>query len=234
MAFLHHLGGGTLSAPPVGSAADLAGWVTDREPVIIAMVLVRLLALAVGYHLFITGALVVIGRLARAPRLVLWADAMTLPIFRSTAARIAGLAISASTMVAGALPSAGAVSEPTVSLDAPAPAPVSGGHPFIERVVLPRSAPPTTDGTTATIRPVIPASVPAAEPAPRVHRVVPGDHLWAIAEHALGEALGRTPTDAEIDPFWRAVILANPDLVDPDLIFPGQLVVVPQVQVAPT
>jgi nucleoid-associated protein YgaU len=140
------------------------------------------------------------------------------------------LAISASTTVGGALPSAGAVPEPTAGLTAPAPAPSPGiGHPFIERVVIPRSAPPATEGTTATLRPVVPASVPAAEPAPTLHRVVPGDHLWAIAEHAMSEALGRTPTDAEVDPFWREVIVANPDLVDPDLIFPGQILVVPPV-----
>jgi nucleoid-associated protein YgaU len=234
MATLHRIGRGALAAPPIGSAAELAGWVTDREPAVLAVVLVRLLALSVGYHLLVTTALVVIGRVIRAPRLVLWADAMTLPVFRSTAARLAGLAISASTTVGGALPSAGAVPAPTASISAPAPPPAGIGHPFIERVVIPPSAPPATDGTTATLRPVLPESVPPAEPAPTVHLVVPGDHLWAIAERVLGEAIGWTPTDAEVYPFWREVIVANPDLVDPDLIFPGQVVLVPPVQRLPT
>jgi nucleoid-associated protein YgaU len=56
--------------------------------------------------------------------------------------------------------------------------------------------------------------------------VVAGDHLWAIAERALGARLGRAPSDSEIVPFWTSLIemnrarLANP--ADPSLIFAGQ------------
>lgn len=60
--------------------------------------------------------------------------------------------------------------------------------------------------------------------------VQPGDHLWKISEHRLGEVLGRDPEDAEVSPFWRAVIDSNVDRLrsgDPDLIYPGEEVFLP-------
>lgn len=61
--------------------------------------------------------------------------------------------------------------------------------------------------------------------------VRPGDHLWRIAQDTLAARLGRTPTDAEVVPYWRRVIdenrarLVDPD--NPDLILPGQVVALP-------
>ncbi len=58
-----------------------------------------------------------------------------------------------------------------------------------------------------------------------------GDHLWGIAEAVLQQGLGRPPTTAEIDPYWRAVVdlnranLADPD--NPDLLFKGQVIDLP-------
>lgn len=239
MAMLHLLGRGTLAAPPLGSLHDLAIWATEREPDVVAMVLVRLLALALGYHLLFTTVLAVVGRVVHAPRLVTVADAMTLPIFRSAAGRLAGLALSASTVLGSALPSASASPTPAAARSVADPLPPSAdvGPALIERVALAPELSPPSEGSTATIRSVPPASAPEtprgevsdARPAPTLHRVQPGDHLWGIAEEAVRAAIGRPPSDAEVDPFWRQVILANPDLVDPDLIFPGQLVVVPPV-----
>jgi len=61
--------------------------------------------------------------------------------------------------------------------------------------------------------------------------VRPGDHLWGVAERSLAGAWGRPPTDAEVDPYWSALVDANrPGLRDPanpDLVFPGQVLVVP-------
>lgn len=70
---------------------------------------------------------------------------------------------------------------------------------------------PTAAATTVTVR--------------------PGDHLWSIAEAQLTRSLGRDPTDAEVDPYWRALVAANDDRLvvpgDPDLIVPGQEIVLP-------
>jgi hypothetical protein len=76
---------------------------------------------------------------------------------------------------------------------------------------------------------------PAREAAPAGggdgHVVVTGDSFWTIAQEALAERSGQTPTDAETATYWRQLVEANRDrLVDrdnPDLIFPGQRLVVP-------
>jgi nucleoid-associated protein YgaU len=65
------------------------------------------------------------------------------------------------------------------------------------------------------------------DPGPRQHRVQPGDHLWSIAEQAFTDHLGRQPAAADLDAYWRTVVDANPQLVDPDLLYPGEEVVVP-------
>lgn len=244
MLALQRAGGGALAAPPAASLPAIARWVDDRDPLTVAMALLRLLALGLGYHLVATSALAAVGRALRAPHVVGFADRITLPIFRSTAARLAGLLLSASTFAAGALPSASA-SPPAITTVDPTGAD-GAAEMVIQRVALtpePASASGSGSGWgstdepsgTATIRvvpeeaPTAPAVPVAAAAAPVLHHVVPGDHLWRIAEDALASAWGRAPGDSEIDPFWRQVIAANPGIADPDLIFPGQLVVVPPV-----
>jgi len=57
-----------------------------------------------------------------------------------------------------------------------------------------------------------------------------GDHLWKISASHLDDALGRPAEDGEIAPFWRSVIESNRDDLrsgDPDLIYPGEVVVLP-------
>jgi nucleoid-associated protein YgaU len=68
---------------------------------------------------------------------------------------------------------------------------------------------------------------PEPDPGPRQHRVQPGDHLWSIAEAAYTDHLGSQPAAADLDAYWRTVVDANPQLVDPDLLYPGEEVVVP-------
>ena len=58
----------------------------------------------------------------------------------------------------------------------------------------------------------------------------PGESFWSIAEELLAERLGRPPTDAEVDPTWRRLVAANLDRLvtgDPDLLFPGQELLLP-------
>lgn len=63
------------------------------------------------------------------------------------------------------------------------------------------------------------------------HVVVGGDHLWNIAERTVADHLGRAPDDREIATYWQELIetnrdrLADPD--NPDLLFPGQVVQLP-------
>lgn len=72
-----------------------------------------------------------------------------------------------------------------------------------------------------------------AEP---VHRVAPGESLWSISREALAAAWDREPTDAEVVPYWSRMIernraeLADPD--NPDLLFPGDGILLPPVEEA--
>jgi hypothetical protein len=63
--------------------------------------------------------------------------------------------------------------------------------------------------------------------------IPPGGHFWSASEDRLAEALGRPPTDAETAPYWRETVEENRDvLVDPgnpNLLYPGQLIVRPAV-----
>ena len=223
---LQWMGRGPLAAPPLTSWSGALRWADQRDPVTSAMVFVRLLTLALGYHVLVTTALVVLGRVLHQPRLADWAEAWTLPPFRGTAQRLVGLSMSISTLVAGPGASAGAAaSRPAVE------------QVVIERIDLVSSADPSSGGGTATLQVTPPPSTvtptpapahePPALPASTIHVVVPGDHLWAISEAALARYLGRAPTDAEIDPYWRRMIAANPQFRDPDLIHPGEIVNVP-------
>ena len=73
--------------------------------------------------------------------------------------------------------------------------------------------------------------------AERTWTVAPGDHLWSIASRVLSDAWGRPPSDVEVVPFWEQVVELNRDRLadpaNPDLIFPGQSLVVPAPPPAP-
>jgi nucleoid-associated protein YgaU len=61
--------------------------------------------------------------------------------------------------------------------------------------------------------------------------VRPGDHLWGIAEEVLAERAGTDLSDAAVRHLWIRLIDANRDRLvdpeDPDLILPGQRLVLP-------
>ena len=61
--------------------------------------------------------------------------------------------------------------------------------------------------------------------------VAAGESFWKIAEDLVGQQLGHPPTDAEMTPFWAELVAANADRLvhagNPNLIYPGQVLVVP-------
>lgn len=69
------------------------------------------------------------------------------------------------------------------------------------------------------------------EPGPsRRVEVREGDHLWSISEDTLETMLGSSVPDDVVSPYWRQVVEVNAPLLrsgDPDLIFPGETVVLP-------
>jgi len=69
--------------------------------------------------------------------------------------------------------------------------------------------------------------------------VTAGESFWSIAEESLQDAWGRSEiTDEEVVSYWQPLIAANEDrLVDPgnpDLILPGQELVLPAVPAPPS
>lgn len=60
--------------------------------------------------------------------------------------------------------------------------------------------------------------------------VQPGDSLWAIACRTLTDRIGAAAADEDVDHLWKIIYRANRDLIgpEPDLIFPGQQLVLPE------
>ncbi len=96
--------------------------------------------------------------------------------------------------------------------------------------------PPTPDATPAPTPPAVTDPVHISDPPHTVaptetYLVVPGDSFWRIAAVRVEAHLGRIPTPSEIAGHWRVLIAANQDRLaipgNPDLIFPGDELVLP-------
>lgn len=240
---LHQLGAGPLALPHRWSSPALSDWAQDRDPVTITLVVFRLLVLAVAYHLAVTTAIGLAGRIMHLPSWITAAEAWTLPPLRSTWGRLAGLGLTATAALTSQLPAATAANRPTATvriIEAPPdrgpigqatmrmadPGPSSGTATM--HLVDEPSDPSSTDDSPIGDFPT-PVEPVSEVPEATVHVVQPGDHLWAIADANLSDHLGRSPTDAEVVPYWQRVIAANPQVADPDLIYPGQSIDVPPV-----
>jgi nucleoid-associated protein YgaU/DNA-binding SARP family transcriptional activator len=83
------------------------------------------------------------------------------------------------------------------------------------------------------IEPVTEPSVEAYAPAEEIE-VVSGDNLWNLADARLERAMGESPAGADVLDYVNAVIAANQTAInDPDLIYPGQRLVLPAVGTPP-
>jgi hypothetical protein len=89
---------------------------------------------------------------------------------------------------------------------------------------------PATDGAAAVPAGAEAPPSPGAPPSLRVV-VQPGDHFWSIAARRVHLALGREPSDAEVEPYWRALMAANAGRLaqpgNPNLLLPGQVLDLP-------
>lgn len=168
----------------------------------------RVIGLVSGYWLLASTLVYLLIRAARAPaiRKVDWA---TLPMVRRLADRIS-----------------------TRSLVRVLAAPL----PLLD-LVTPGYVPITPGGTqpqgAVSEAPVVATPIVVAQRYEAVEVIiVPGDNMWTLAESRLHAAMGRPPTDGETGPYWRRVVQANRDRIrsgDPDLIFPGEVLILPPV-----
>ena len=93
-------------------------------------------------------------------------------------------------------------------------------------------ADPTTTRPAASTSPSTPA------PASATWTIRPGEHLWRVATATLAQSWDRAPDDAQVAAYLDALIATNRGRLvvpgDPDLVFPGQVFVLPPVPTPPT
>ncbi len=213
-------------AVPWRAPGTLAAWADDHGPGLAGMALVHA-AVAVGAGFAaLLGTLHLVAALLpgrHGARAAAVTGRLTPTLLR------AGLGLVAATTVT-TVPAVAASAEATDPPESAGPPDTTADGP-----AAPETATMTHLGTVAAAPPVTPplAEVSPSTAAPDRWVVAPGDHLWGIAEETLADHLGRPPTDAEVVPYWRRVIEANRDRLvhrdDPDLILPGQELVLPPV-----
>jgi len=221
---LVQLGSGPLASPPTTPAA-LPAWVDQAGPIAAALAIFRLVLLAITAYLLLTLALFGLARVAPAAvgsvldRTVV---AVTPVVVQRLLRAACGLAV-VTALGAGPIGAAGAT-PPTASGTSTGTATLVEVDPSPGPGTAVLSAVPTDDPQLTP--PPTPPPAPAQRP-PTSHRVVPGDHLWSIASAQVSSHLGRPASDAEIGRYWVEVIGANPHIADPDVIHPGDEVVLP-------
>jgi nucleoid-associated protein YgaU len=221
---LQWAGRGPLASPPLTEPGQWSAWVADRDPLVAAFSVLRLGALA---GLWYVVAVTVVGAVVRAigaASLVRLTDRFTVAPVRRMLAGSLSLGLAASGVVAVAAPAlrspvAAAEQATTTTTTTVASAPTAN------TVTMHRLD--ATEQPAAPIPEVVPVTT---APADR-WTVKSGECFWSIAESVLADHWHRAPTDAEIIPYWERLIAANRlELAhrdDPDLVFPGQVFVVP-------
>ena len=123
---------------------------------------------------------------------------------------------------------------PASPTGATVPVPMAASNPDRDR---PLASSPDTGGVVVPV-PHLADGAPDARldhgEASVAYTVQRGDHLWSITAGYLAAHLGRTATAEEIVPLWNQVIEMNRDLIDsgdPNLIFPGERIVLPDLGV---
>lgn len=97
----------------------------------------------------------------------------------------------------------------------------------------PAAVEPLPHESAAPPTPTSPARPPEPDPLTRAGQVTvqPGESFWTVAERLTAGRLGRPPADVEVIEPWLALIEANRDRLtdpdDPDLLFPGQVLRLP-------
>lgn len=230
LVLLDRLGSGSLSTPPLLDRPALQDWLETRDAVTVAFALVRLVGMVLAAYLLVVTVVGLLARATRVPALVRLADLATVPAVRRVLGTVAGVGLTAS---AASLVAANLL--PDDAPRAPAGAELVDTRVVIERLpdagdTILRRLPDQGDDGSSTLR-IDDGTSEEQAPAAREWVARPGDHLWHVAEATLAAEWGRPPTDAEVAPYWTAVIEANRGvLVDPsnpDLIHPGQTFTLP-------
>lgn len=208
---------------------DLSGWLTKTPPEDALVAVVRLLAMAASAVLLATAALYVLASVGRLPTAAVAIGHLTLPVVR----RAIDGALAGTVVLATLSPLAARASEPVapttsvVTLVPPAYIPIPAGDG--SELGQPVTAPEAEAMELPAPDPRAGVSLPIAQTS-ETYLVQRGDNLWSIAASIIVSDLGRRPTDLEVAPYWRKLIVLNlPHLSsgDPDLIYAGELLELP-------
>ena len=213
-----------LRGPTGLSGSELGDWLED--PVIAAATVARWVALGLSYYLFV--AVAAIGLFV--------SDIEEQPtgirrLFPASLTSAIGVALGIGIPLASATTFA-------LSTDPPAPAPVEALQ--LMAVEDPLVLQPDVDTKTTKVQNGLRPHdslhpVRSATPTVDSWLVESGDSLWSIAEETLQDHSepGDVMTDETIAAYWRVVIEANLDRLvepgNPDLIMPGQEIVLPPI-----
>lgn len=232
---------GDLASPPLAAPGELTDWVAARSPVLAAVALGRLVAEVVVWYLLAVSALHAVAALVRFRGADRLADVLASPAARRVVHAGLGLGLVAGSTVAAASPGSPATATRSAAVVPDLGDPAAGtavAAPSAGTATMAPSAGtatmvPTTG--TATMSPTAPTEPPPAA-APTTWEVSPEESFWSIAADVLAERWGRPAADAEVDPYWRALVDANrhrlADPADPDLLHPGQVLELPAPPVA--
>ena len=202
--------GSRLPMPRSLEKVELETWLREAGGPAAAFAIVRVGALAVAAYATLLGALGTLALATRAAALSRIVLRLALPTLRPLLAPAAAITITIASAIPAAAQGRGEPSRPA---------------PVMQMIGAAASKPPVM---TLVITPPAVAEKPGAAPA--TYTVTPGDTFWSIADQTL-RAAGHDPDDGAIIPYWRSLIEANRDRLrardEPDLIFPGQVFVLP-------
>lgn len=229
------MGDGPLAAPALTDPGSWGGWADGRDPMLASVAILRLVVLGLAWYLVGVTTIGLLARLTRAAALIRVADALTVPFVRRLLQGALGVGL-ATAMVGAA---AGA---PGRAFDGPGPgggqqvaaaSTVDGdGGATMERVEPEVASMDRVEDPSTARMTLVDSPNPAMPERSSRHEVAAGEHLWVIAEEHLTEAFDRQPDDDEVHTHWKALIehnrdrLADPD--NPDLIYPGQVIELPE------
>ncbi|MBY5163112.1 LysM peptidoglycan-binding domain-containing protein [Salsipaludibacter albus] len=194
---LHLLVPPALAAPDLGAPGSWLDWASSRSPVLVAMALVRVAALALAWYLLAVTALQVIAVLTDAGWLGSLARVITPTMARHLATAMVGAGVMAATPMASGPGAAFAnTSGPATAAAAPLPAGVRGS------VDLPRAA--TSPPSLRRLPNPTPTPDPAVSPTtpPRLRRAPPsaGPTTPAPADTPSGDPTTSQPAPSATSP----------------------------------
>lgn len=242
VALLHHLA----RVDPFGIEwADLGGWLSQAPAEAALGALLLVVALALAYWLLVSTIWYWMASHSGHPAAVGVAALLTLPVIRRLVGRAAALSVAVSSVAMPAQPVMaawfdGAPVARVLVIDQQDPlAPRAVEQTGTNDVILPphlRSGAIDEQPSPVSQAPPQSTSDDRLDPAATYsHRVVRGDHLWSISENHLQAVTGSSDLgEREIAPYWVRVIAANRDSIrsgNPDLIYPGELVILPPVEI---